>query len=362
MIKSPLDTLKELRDIDKLKGLEIGALATPLVVRKRLSNRGEIFYLDHLSTEALQKKYSKDKSVEVDQIVTVDYVCPDGELLKAVKGDCFDYIVSSHVIEHTPNPLKFLSDVWAMLKPGGLLFLVIPDKRFTFDVNRPITTFGVALQNFYLKKSKPDVAAVYDHFSLATRANGHNIWHGINNPEDSRVLTSSAYAWEASSRVENEDIYLDVHINVFTPQSFFDILYKAVDHGIVTYRVEKFIDTGIGQIEFIVALEKPQLDDLEKSKEICLDSIPTLELENILSPYMPQVNALSNALEQAIKINGSTQVALEMERKKSLGIEMELDKVRATLSTAESVLARRSVKFILSLVDKLFAIKGTFRK
>ena len=164
MIKSPLDTLKELRDIDKLKGLEIGALATPLVVRKRLSNGGEIFYLDHLSTEALQKKYSKDKSVEVDQIVPVDYVCPDGELLKAVKGDCFDYIVSSHVIEHTPNPLKFLSDVWAMLKPGGLLFLIIPDKRFTFDVRRPITTFGVALQNFYLKKSKPDVAAVYDHF------------------------------------------------------------------------------------------------------------------------------------------------------------------------------------------------------
>ena len=94
--------------------------------------------MDHLPTEELCKKYEADPSVNVDNIVPVDFLCRDGNIVEATGGNIFDYAVAC-VIEHTPNLLQFLIDIHKILKPGGQLILIIPDKRFTFDVNRPVT-------------------------------------------------------------------------------------------------------------------------------------------------------------------------------------------------------------------------------
>ena len=48
--------LNKLVNIEGAKGLEIGALTSPLVTSKELGVTGEIFYLDHLSTEDLKLK------------------------------------------------------------------------------------------------------------------------------------------------------------------------------------------------------------------------------------------------------------------------------------------------------------------
>ena len=119
--------LLEMVNVDQLKGLEIGPLTDPLVTHEDLKGQGEIFYLDHLSTIELKEKYRADPSVDVENIVNVDFVCSDGDLERAVLGNQFDYIVASHVIEHVPNILKFLQDTQKILKSGGQLFLIIPD-------------------------------------------------------------------------------------------------------------------------------------------------------------------------------------------------------------------------------------------
>ena len=129
-------------NVAELKGLEIGPLNEPLVTKDDMQSVGEIFYLDHLPTDELQAKYEDDVSVDVNKIVPVDFVCRDGDLVKATAGNKFDYVIASHVIEHAPNLLQFLQDIEKIIKPGGRLILIIPDKRFTFDLNRPITTFG----------------------------------------------------------------------------------------------------------------------------------------------------------------------------------------------------------------------------
>ena len=84
---------------------------------------GKIFYLDHLPTCKLKEKYKGDLSIDVDQIVPVDFVCIDGNIVEATAGNSFDYVVASHVIEHAPNLLQFLRDIHAILKPGGHVFL-----------------------------------------------------------------------------------------------------------------------------------------------------------------------------------------------------------------------------------------------
>ncbi len=343
--------LRETVNVDQLKGLEIGPLTVPLVTKGELKDQGEIFYLDHMPTEELREKYADDPSVDVKKIVPVDFVCRDGNIVEATLGNTFDYVVASHVIEHTPNFLRFLANVHAILKPGGRCILVIPDKRFTFDVNRPVTTFGDVLEQFLTEAKSPSISSVYDHFAMATHANGHNLWHGIVDPADSRLLISEKFASDAANLVHNESKYFDVHVNIFTPQSCLEILKKAILHELIFFELEQFQDTQIGQIEFMIALKKSSAE-IKDITTACMATFPDLKLESILAPYMPQVKAMSEALKNSTEIIQCFQKELEEFRQMKAESDNVIDTLRRDLNAAQAMLDRRSVKMILASVDK----------
>ncbi len=46
----------------------------------------------------------------------------------------FDYIVSSEVIEHTPDPKKSIKELCRVLKPGGKLVITTPNKFWYFSI------------------------------------------------------------------------------------------------------------------------------------------------------------------------------------------------------------------------------------
>ena len=356
--------LRSLLEIDVLKGLEIGALDSPLVVPEDLVGDGEVFYLDHLSTDGLRHKYREDKTVNLDEIVSVDFVCSDTNLLDAVNGNTFDYVVASHVIEHSPNMLKFLEDTYKILKPGGLLFLVIPDKRFTFDINRPETTFGELLESYFYQNTRPRIGSVYDHFANAINVDAHSVWFGNFKKAKANLLASRSFAWTAAKLVKKEDEYYDVHVNIFTPYGFFETLNRAISHELFMFEVEDFVDTSISQLEFFVALRKPEMTAPEKVKADCLKKIPHLKIDSVLSPYMPQVKALSEALKTNTEISESLRREVQDERRLNELNNLKLIELKANLELAQRSLDRRSVKFILGLVHKMHSILNLnlFRK
>lgn len=53
-------------------------------------------------------------------------------------GSC-DFVICSHVIEHLAEPIGFLADIHRVLRPGGVVLLLIPDRRRTFDAARRAT-------------------------------------------------------------------------------------------------------------------------------------------------------------------------------------------------------------------------------
>jgi SAM-dependent methyltransferase len=63
----------------------------------------------------------------------------NAEALQAVASESQDFVVCSHVLEHVANPLRVLTDMWRVLKPGGLLLILLPDRRKTFDQGRSPT-------------------------------------------------------------------------------------------------------------------------------------------------------------------------------------------------------------------------------
>lgn len=52
----------------------------------------------------------------------------------------YDFVLASHALEHIANPMRALREWKRVLKVGGALLVIVPDKRRTFDHNRPFTT------------------------------------------------------------------------------------------------------------------------------------------------------------------------------------------------------------------------------
>jgi SAM-dependent methyltransferase len=67
------------------------------------------------------------------------YIC-EASNLKVIENSSYDFILSSHCIEHLANPLQGLAEWIRVLKHGGLLILVVPHKDGTFDHRRPVTS------------------------------------------------------------------------------------------------------------------------------------------------------------------------------------------------------------------------------
>ena len=61
--------------------------------------------------------------------------------LSAISSETYDFVLASHVLEHVANPLRALLEWKRVLKVGGALLVIVPDKRASFDHRRPYTSF-----------------------------------------------------------------------------------------------------------------------------------------------------------------------------------------------------------------------------
>lgn len=124
-------------DLASLTGIEIGPLVNPVVTR----DQSDVHYVDRASTKELQEWYSRDEKINVDEIMQIDFIWGEQSLAQVTGGtNQFDYCVASHVIEHIPDLITWLNEISSVLKVGGVACFAVPDKRYTFDYLRPLTT------------------------------------------------------------------------------------------------------------------------------------------------------------------------------------------------------------------------------
>lgn len=121
------------------RGIEIGALADPL----RVPASAHVDYVDRFSVEDLLKQYPSLKSVPIVPVSIVS----DGESLSAVSDQSQDFVISRHFLEHCQDPIGTLKHFFRVLKQNGIVYFAVPDKRFTFDRDRSVTSLQHLLED-----------------------------------------------------------------------------------------------------------------------------------------------------------------------------------------------------------------------
>ncbi len=138
-------------------GLEIGALNLPLAVPPR----ARVSHVDRMSAADLRREYPEWADQPLPDVDVVD----DGEKLATIAPESQDFIVANHFLEHTEDPIGTIETHLGKLKPGGILFYAVPDKRFTFDFRRADTPLEHMIRD-HEEGPERSRAEHYDEWSL----------------------------------------------------------------------------------------------------------------------------------------------------------------------------------------------------
>jgi SAM-dependent methyltransferase len=78
--------------------------------------------------------------------------------LHQISDTTYDFVLSSHMLEHSANPLKAIIEWIRVLKYEGVLLLVVPHKDATFDHRRPVTHFEHLVADFNSNMAEDDLS------------------------------------------------------------------------------------------------------------------------------------------------------------------------------------------------------------
>jgi SAM-dependent methyltransferase len=269
-------------ELSKLQGLEIGALASPLIS----PTEGAITFVDHTDTESLRDKYRNDPSVNVDEIVNVSAVWGTKTLPECIGAENkFDYVVASHVIEHAPDLVTWLSEIRSVLKPNGCLRLAVPDRRYTFDYLRNESRIYDVLDAYVRRARAPLPRVIIENHKLSVEVDAIAAWAGTLDTGSLRHYNTIENGFAVARDVLANGIYHDTHCWVFTPLTFAELCVDMAELNLLDFACDYYIDTEFNNIEFIVGMvpcdnKRTIIDSWTRMKNTVIVSNPSLDVRS----------------------------------------------------------------------------------
>jgi SAM-dependent methyltransferase len=112
-------------------GIEVGALYRPL----RVSRNARVRYVDRMAVPELRRHYPE---LVGRALVPVDII-GSAEDLSEIPDQSVDFVIANHLFEHLEYPIKGLSEFLRVLRPGGVVYMALPDARVGIDRDRELT-------------------------------------------------------------------------------------------------------------------------------------------------------------------------------------------------------------------------------
>ncbi|MEL0601840.1 MAG: sulfotransferase [Planktothrix rubescens PR222] len=242
--------LINLVDIPNKKGLEIGAFDRPFITPRE----GQIDYSDYRNTEELKQLAKSAVGHDPKFVVDVTYDLKQISLSDIPQK--YDYIIASHVLEHTPNMIGFLNNIAHLLADNGFAFLMIPDKRYTFDCLKPVTTLGELLENHFNSLDKPSFRQVFNGSYYNRPINASDVWSGKIQDSQSLARVPRDLKEIISKALQSKESYIDSHCNIFTDVHFEDVISELIQGGLLNFSKAEVHKIQPGFLDFLCILHK----------------------------------------------------------------------------------------------------------
>jgi SAM-dependent methyltransferase len=206
------------------EGLEIGALHAPLQVPGGVTVR----YVDRMDVAELRHHYP---DLAARKLVAVD-VIDDGERLLSQSDASVDFVIANHFIEHTEDPLAAIASHLRVLRPGGILYLAVPDRRRTFDRDRA----GTPLEH---------LVADHQHGPSRSRREHQEEWARLVEHVPEADVSARADALEQAD--------YSIHFHTWAPAEFEELLGYARQQAELPFDIEA---VQANEHEFIAILRR----------------------------------------------------------------------------------------------------------
>ena len=249
--------------------IEIGPSYNPIVAKR---DGWQTTVVDHADRETLVKKYQGEGDRlgvvgwSSSIIEEVDVVWSEGPLLDAFPASShgtYDGAIASHVGEHVPDLVGFLKAFGVLLKPSGVFFLALPDRRVCFDFFQSVTTTGNVIDG--IGQSRHSRGTIFDHSARFARWNGLDTWFVGAQGGGTFTLAHDIDAVRGILDYSPTGDYVDSHKWRFTPASFELIILELNLLRLIPWVVSR-IERQDG-IEFFVWLERGEIEPNEAAEQ-----------------------------------------------------------------------------------------------
>ncbi|MGH7723041.1 MAG: methyltransferase domain-containing protein [Candidatus Dormibacteria bacterium] len=216
-------------------GIEVGALHNPLAVPAT----ARVQYVDRMSNEDLRRHYPEHDGATLAPVSIIG----DAHDLSAIADASIDFVIANHLVEHLDNPIRGLVEMVRVLRPGGILYVALPEPRVSFDRFRQLT-------------SVEHIVNEYRHGPDSTREEHFRDW--VHNVEAHvEGIPKRADKAKADRVRELMDMDYSIHFHLWRPDTFLEFLVAACREGNLLLEPLEFIPCmGGDDNEFIFILAK----------------------------------------------------------------------------------------------------------
>lgn len=232
--------------------LEIGALNSPTLAG---FEGVSVAYADWFSHEELVRRHADNPRRRPGDIVKPTYVVKDKRWSSVIREE-FDLVIANHVFEHIPDPIAWLEEVDRVVRPGGSVLLSIPDRRYTFDYLRPVSTVADLVRAHRGDFERPDLIQFLEATFYHRPVKAPDLWSD-DPPRDKLARGRFRSLGEAIENAEaRTSDYADCHCHVFESHSFPRLLDDLHSADLNRWRVIALADVEAGHNEFRVILRR----------------------------------------------------------------------------------------------------------
>jgi SAM-dependent methyltransferase len=86
--------------------------------------------------------------------------------LHGISDHAYDFVLSSHSLEHIANPIKALREWTRVIKPRGAIIVILPDYRHTFDHRRRPTSVEHMMEDYERGTDESDLTHLAEILKL----------------------------------------------------------------------------------------------------------------------------------------------------------------------------------------------------